>query len=176
ALGLPTRQAAAVMATLVATGRVAERGTAYALPSHRPVLSEAQEAAWQRLREAIARGPLQPPSVNTYATDYGVEADVLAALAERGDVVRSGDAAFLPDAVRGFAERVIAELATAGRITVARARDLTGSSRKHVLPLLQFLDDHGVTRRIGDDRVLVDTPAASRSRIERAIGKGRGSS
>ncbi|HEX9437662.1 MAG TPA: SelB C-terminal domain-containing protein, partial [Candidatus Limnocylindria bacterium] len=56
----------------------------------------------------------------------------------------------------------------------ARARDLTGSSRKHVLPLLQFLDDHGVTRRIGDDRVLVHPPDEARSRLAQAISKGRG--
>lgn len=176
ALGLPQKQAAAAMARLVAAGRVAERGTAYALPSHVPSLSADQEAAWERLRAGLAREPLQPPSVNTYATDYGVDAEVLAALAERGDVVRAGEAAFLPAAVRGFGDQVIGELASSGRITVARARDLTGSSRKHVLPLLQFLDDHGVTRRIGDDRVLVDTPEASRARLQSVIGKGRGSS
>jgi len=50
-------------------------------------------------------------------------------------------------------------------ITVARARDLTGSSRKHVLPLLQFLDDHGLTRRQGDDRILVLAPDDARARI-----------
>jgi hypothetical protein len=83
-----------------------------------------------------------------------------------------GDAVFLPDAVRGFGEIVIAEIASAGRITVARARDLTGSSRKHVLPLLQFLDDHGLTRRIGDDRVLVLDPPEARSRLAQ-LTRGR---
>ena len=52
---------------------------------------------------------------------------------------------------------------------VAKARDLTGSSRKHVLPLLQFLDDHGLTRRVGDDRVLIHDPATSHAQLERVI-------
>jgi len=90
----------------------------------------------------------------------------VAALAERGDVVRIGtEAVFLPTAVTHFARVVVDELAVSGTITVARARDLSGSSRKHVLPLLQFLDDRGLTRRQGDDRILVLTPDAARERI-----------
>jgi selenocysteine-specific elongation factor len=83
--------------------------------------------------------------------------------------VRVGsDGVFLPDAVLRFGDAIIDALAN-GPITVAKARDLTGSSRKHVLPLLQFLDDHGLTRRVGDDRVLINDPATSREQLRRAI-------
>jgi selenocysteine-specific elongation factor len=40
------------------------------------------------------------------------------------------------------------------RITVAEARDLLQSSRKYVLPLLEWLDAQKITRRVGDDRIL----------------------
>jgi selenocysteine-specific elongation factor len=93
------------------------------------------------------------------------------ALAERGDIVRvGGDSVFLPDAVLRFGDAIIDALGT-GPITVATARDLTGSSRKYVLPLLQFLDDHGLTRRVGDDRVLINDPATSREQLRRAINR-----
>jgi selenocysteine-specific elongation factor len=174
ALGLAPKPAGALIARLVAEGRIAERGTAYALPAHRPSLSPDQESAWARAREALGREPLQPPGLAALETEFGINRDLLAALAERGDVIRAGDAAFLPDAVGRAGGAVIDEIATAGRITVARARDLTGSSRKHVLPLLQFLDDHGVTRRIGDDRVLVHPPDEARSRLAQALSRGRG--
>jgi selenocysteine-specific elongation factor len=173
ALGLDARMGAALLARLAADGRVQERGPLLALPEHRPLLAAEQESAWQRARVALEREPLQPPSVNSLDTDYGLDRDVLAALADRGDIVRVGEAAFLPSAVRSFAETVVAELATAGRITIARARDLTRSSRKHVLPLLQFLDDNGITRRIGDDRVLVLDVEQARARASR-LGGGRG--
>ena len=75
------------------------------------------------------------------------------------------EAVFLPDAVERFAQVVVDELAARRTITVSRARDLTGSSRKHVLPLLQLLDDQGITRRTGDDRVLVITPEQAARRI-----------
>ena len=151
---------------LVGDGRVVERGSALALPSHIPSLTPEQEAAWQRARSALAREPLQPPSPATLETEYGLDRELLAALAERGDLIRIGtEAVFLPEAVARFADAVVGELTTSGSITVARARDLTGSSRKYVLPLLGYLDDRGFTRRSGDDRVLVLPPEQARERV-----------
>jgi selenocysteine-specific elongation factor len=45
-------------------------------------------------------------------------------------------------------------LAKEGRITVSQFRDLTGTSRKYAVPLLEHFDSIRVTRRAGDDRVL----------------------
>jgi selenocysteine-specific elongation factor len=43
-----------------------------------------------------------------------------------------------------------------GKATAARVRDLLGSSRKLVIPLLEKLDALGITRRVGDERVLAE--------------------
>jgi selenocysteine-specific elongation factor len=177
ALGLPAKRFSALVARLVAEGRLVERGSAVALPSHQPRLSEDQERRWRTARAALAKDPLHPPSPAQLETDYGIDRELIAALAERGDVVRIGtEAVFLPEAVTRFARAVVDELTTSGSITVARARDLSGSSRKHVLPLLQFLDDRGLTRRHGDDRILVLTPDTARERIASFTDQGEGSS
>ncbi len=42
-----------------------------------------------------------------------------------------------------------------GDITLAAVRDATGSSRKYALPLLEYFDSKGVTRRVGDKRILM---------------------
>jgi len=166
ALGLPPKRFTALVARLVADKRLAERGSALALPSHRPQLSNDQERQWLSARAALAKEPLQPPSSAQLESEHGLDRELVAALAERGDVLRVGsEAVFLPEAVARFALAVVDELVSSGSITVARARDLSGSSRKHVLPLLQFLDDRGLTRRVGDDRVLVLTPDSARERI-----------
>jgi hypothetical protein len=65
----------------------------------------------------------------------------------------------------------VAELAANGRVTVSRARDITGSSRKHVLPLLGYLDDRGLTRRSGDDRILVVAPERARERLATLVAR-----
>jgi len=165
-LDLSPKRFNALVDRLAVEGRIAERGSALALASHVPTLTAEQESAWSRARAALGREPLHPPSPAQLESEYGLDRELVAALAERGDLVRIGtEAVFLPDAVAVFAETVVTELAATGTITVARARDLTGSSRKHVLPLLGFLDDHGVTRRSGDDRILVLPPEQARERV-----------
>jgi selenocysteine-specific elongation factor len=169
---LPAKRFNALVERLARDGRIAERGSALALAAHAPTLTAEQESAWSRARAALAREPLQPPSPATLESEYGLDRELVAALAERGDLVRMGtEAVFLPDAVERFADAVVSELVATGTITVARARDLTGSSRKHVLPLLGFLDDRGLTRRSGDDRILVVPPEQARERVATLVAR-----
>jgi selenocysteine-specific elongation factor len=49
---------------------------------------------------------------------------------------------------------VVAECEREGTITLARARDLLGTSRKLAQAILERLDGDGVTLRIGDERRL----------------------
>jgi selenocysteine-specific elongation factor len=169
---LPAKRFNALVERLVLDGRVVERRSALALPAHVPTLTAEHESAWSRARVALAREPLQPPSPATLESEYGLDRELVAALGERGDLVRIGtEAVFLPDAVARFAEAVVDELVVTGTITVARARDLTGSSRKHVLPLLGFLDDRGLTRRSGDDRILAVSPEQARERVATLVAR-----
>jgi selenocysteine-specific elongation factor len=48
----------------------------------------------------------------------------------------------------------VEECEAAGSITLARFRDLLGTSRKPAQLLLERFDSDGVTRRQGDERVL----------------------
>jgi selenocysteine-specific elongation factor len=41
------------------------------------------------------------------------------------------------------------------RIEVGAFKDLTGLSRKYVIPLLEYLDRERVTRRAGNDRIVL---------------------
>jgi len=72
-----------------------------------------------------------------------------------GRLVRVGeDTAFAPEAYGEALAKIRAHLAEHQRISVAQARDLLQSSRKYVLPLLEWLDTQKITRRVGDDRIL----------------------
>jgi selenocysteine-specific elongation factor len=57
-------------------------------------------------------------------------------------------------------ERLAADLRGAGweRFDVARFKERYSLSRKWAIPLLEHLDSHGVTRRVGDLRQVVTTP------------------
>jgi selenocysteine-specific elongation factor len=61
--------------------------------------------------------------------------------------------AFAARALDEARRRVQVALRERGTVTVADVRDLLGSTRKFVLPILNRLDAEGVTRRRGDDRI-----------------------
>jgi selenocysteine-specific elongation factor len=76
-------------------------------------------------------------------------------LEEQGRLVRVGDGyALSASAYEQAREALIAECESAGRITLARFRDLLGVGRKTAQLLLERFDADGLTRRVGDERVL----------------------
>ena len=75
-------------------------------------------------------------------------------LEQEGRLVRLGDGyAIAPAAYERAREVLLAELAAAERITLARFRDLLDTSRKTAQLLLERFDGDGITRRVGDERV-----------------------
>jgi selenocysteine-specific elongation factor len=80
----------------------------------------------------------------------------LAAYLEReGRLVRLPDGYVLgSDAFAEARRLVVGECEAAGSITLARFRDLAAINRKAAQLLLERLDTDGVTRRVGDERVL----------------------
>ena len=76
-------------------------------------------------------------------------------LEERGTLVRVGDGlAISAEAYERARAAVVAECEAAGRIALARFRDLLGTGRKTAQLLLERMDADGITRRVGDERVL----------------------
>ena len=72
-----------------------------------------------------------------------------------GVLVRLGDGYVVSAAAYARArELVVEECRAAGEITLARFRDLAVVGRRDAQLLLERLDQDGVTRRIGDRRVL----------------------
>ena len=51
-------------------------------------------------------------------------------------------------------ENIKNHIVSQGSITVADARTMFDTSRKYILPLLEYLDQQRITQRIGDERVL----------------------
>ena len=72
-----------------------------------------------------------------------------------GRLVRVGDGLAVGIGAYEQAKRaLIEECESAGKITLARFRDLLGISRRSAQLLLERFDADGLTRRIGDERVL----------------------
>ena len=72
-----------------------------------------------------------------------------------GFLVHVADDMYLhADAEADMRRRVSERLAGGAGMTVAEIRDLLGTTRKYAVPLCEYLDRAGVTRREGDLRLL----------------------
>jgi selenocysteine-specific elongation factor len=103
---------------------------------------------------------LAPASVAELAAatgvDPGLARKVLGALAADGAIVRvSSELHFSAEAIAGARDALEAHLrGNPSGATAAELRDALGVSRKYAIPLLEYFDAQGVTRREGDLRVL----------------------
>ncbi len=76
-------------------------------------------------------------------------------LEQQGKLVRVGDGmAVSADAYARARRALVDECGAAGHITLARFRDLLGVGRRTAQLLLERFDADGLTRRVGDERVL----------------------
>ena len=118
------------------------------------MLSLEEETARDVLLEQIRATGFSPPSLTSLIDTHG---DALVrALIDSGELVKIGDNFVLSAKQLDRAKQLIAEGATReGPLTAARIKELLGTSRKYAIPLLEYLDAAGFTRRRGDLRELV---------------------
>jgi selenocysteine-specific elongation factor len=84
-------------------------------------------------------------------------------LETQGRLVRLGDGYVLgAEAFEVAKDVLLTECGTEGGITLARFRDLVGTGRRDAQLILERLDADGVTRRVGDRRVLRRAATTSR--------------
>ena len=84
---------------------------------------------------------------------------VLEYLNDRGRVLRMANGLYYPSAaVEELRAALVAQFASGGP-DIPALRDRFGTSRKYLMPLLEFFDDRGVTARRGPNRILVDADA-----------------
>jgi selenocysteine-specific elongation factor len=122
------------------------RGAKLYLPGATAKLG-AREAAAEALERELEAAGFEPVKVEDAALARYLEED--------GRLVRVGDGLAVSTAAYERARDALVEECTrAGRITLARLRDLLGITRRPAQLLLERFDADGLTRRIGDERVL----------------------
>lgn len=90
---------------------------------------------------------------NTELADIGAREDLLALLVGRGILARVGDRLLHTEVLRRAREAIERHFRANDTLKVSELRDLLGSSRKAIVPLLEYFDAIGVTERRGDVRV-----------------------
>ena len=135
-------------------GEFVRVGSVVRRAAHRPTLPEPLQAAGARLVQALAAKPFEPPSRKELTPD-ALSQRALRFLTETGEVVEIN--AELVMAAQGVAQAtdVIQKfIREHGPAAVSDLRQALGTSRRVVVPLLEYLDRTFVTLRQGDKRVL----------------------
>jgi selenocysteine-specific elongation factor len=153
--GIPAELFAELLTVLAADQAVADQGGEVATAAHRPALTSDQEMAIGAFVAELEGQPFNPPPLPELVRKYHLTSALLQYLVVNGRVVRvNDDTAFARSAYDEAVQRLRQHLTEHRTLTVAAARDVLGSSRRYVLPLLEWLDAQKITRRVGDDRIL----------------------
>ena len=126
-------------------------------PGWRAALAERADADGERLRARLTAAGWRLPTVGELEAELpGVPVRALLAhLARSGGVVQVDQERFAaPEALERFQRSLEEVIRDTGPVTPALLRDRTGLTRKYLIPLLEWADRRGVTRRVGDTRVL----------------------
>ena len=152
-LRLDARVFNALMERVTADGIVADEGANVRLPSHQIRFTPDQQRRVNALLDRFHRQPYITPSFKECVEAVGE--DVLNVLIGRGDlIVVSPTVLFLSSTYQEICQRIREHIEMTGSITLAQTRDMLGTSRKYAQAILEYLDEIGVTRREGDERVL----------------------
>lgn len=155
----PERFRATLADWCIATGVVALAGERVVPQGHRDALSPADQTLLDELLREFDAGAFQPPDPAALRCRTPRNEKRLRELIElataRGQLVRIADGLWL-HARRWdeLFERVRGALQGDAKVTVSDIRVLLGSTRKYVVPIVERLDAAGITRRVGDYRVL----------------------
>ena len=130
------------------------------LPGRGVVMKDEEAESQKIIERAFASAGLQVPALKDVLGGLKVDkarAQKIVTLLLRDKVLVkiSEDLVFHRAALLDLRKRISSEKAKSPKIDVARFKDLAGVSRKYAIPLLEYLDREHVTRRVGDERVIL---------------------
>ncbi len=157
-----------LLADLVERKKIRTDRDRVALESHRIALSDEESALIDRIESAYLDSGTNPPDLTELAGRLGVsprQAERLFhLLLSRGRLLRIQDGkVFHASAIEDLKNRLWKLRESNPIIEISEFKDLSGTSRKNAIPLLQHFDQTRVTRREGNRRVILPPGAAAPS-------------
>jgi selenocysteine-specific elongation factor len=155
---LPDSPPFLIDAILAQEKQIVVEGENVRLASHKVVLKQDEEQARAAIEHAFEQAGLAVPGLPDVLAKSGVEAararSLLQILLREKRLIRVGDdLVFHHTAMEKLRSMLAAR--QAARFNVGTFKDWTGISRKYAIPLLEYLDREKVTRREGDERVVL---------------------
>jgi len=144
---------------LISQDKLVERKHRLALPEHQETFSDDEQKLLQSIESLFRERPFNPPSLQevTEQTTGAVEKvkKILRILIEQEHLVLvENDLLFHSEAVEQARRLLISFINKEGKLESVKFKYLLDTTRKFAIPLLDYFDRIGVTRRVGYTRYL----------------------
>jgi selenocysteine-specific elongation factor len=149
-----------VLGSLVEEKKLEVAGELVHLPGRGVVMKNDEAESKKIIEQAFASAGLKVPSLKEVLAGLRVDkirAQKIVTLLLRDKILIkiSEELVFHHSALAELRQKIATLKASAPKIDVARFKDMTGVSRKYAIPLLEYLDRERITRRVGDERVIL---------------------
>ncbi len=156
---LDSRAFARLLSELVREKKVVQDQEVLRLASHQIILAEDQERLKQKIEAVFRRAGLKVPdrdeALSRFRDQPELAIKLFDYLVQEGRLVRLKEGLYFhSEVLKEVEKKTVAFLKRHGEMSIAQFRELTGTSRKYMIPLLEYLDQKKVTLRVGDKRVL----------------------
>jgi selenocysteine-specific elongation factor len=156
--GSPPRIYSLAIGHLFREGKIYETGGRLALAGFRQALTQQEEVLLDEMEAMCLDGKLHSVSMEELQKRFRLSVkrleNLLSLLTERRKVVKGKDGFILHSQ---WLDELATKIRNSGKreLSVGEFKEMTGLSRKYAIPLLELLDQMGVTRRRGPTREIL---------------------
>ena len=159
-MGLGETVFAFLLTQLSAGKKVEIQGEQVRLAGRGVSMSAEEERARKTIEQAFLSTGLKVPLLKDVLASLSIDQargqKIVTLLLRDGVLVKLGDElVFHRTALEQLRRTLMTEKSKSTKIDVGRFKDLIGVTRKHAIPLLEYLDRERVTRRVGDMREIL---------------------
>lgn len=150
-----------VLDELQREGKIEVKLEQISLPNREVSLSPEEQSVKDRLEQIFLKAGVNPPApeevIAGFEGDEKVARKMFSALVVEGKLIKITPEFYLHASVLEEVKRTLKVLfAKKERLRIGDIRDALKTSRKYAVPLAEYLDKIKFTRRVGDERVLLD--------------------
>ncbi len=148
-----------VLNSLLKENKIIQNQNIIKLSDHEVALEVDQHEVKDKILKIYQKAGLTPPFFRTICQDLKLDKkiamDVLHMLINDKDVIKTkDDLYFATGSIDKLKKELITFLENSGEITTPEFKEMTGISRKFVIPLIEYFDSINLTIRVGDMRQL----------------------
>jgi len=154
---------AAALTLALTAGRAKQVGPMLAHHSHEATMADGDRVLWEVIEPLLVEGGLRPPRVRELAEALDEEPPRVEAVLRRAANLAlvapvAKNRFFPPGAIEELLDiaRGLAADRPEGRFTAQQYKDASGIGRNVTIEVLEYLDQIGATKRVGDARVVVE--------------------